>query len=110
MIESWLRLETHCLCFPARGVDSKVGLCRVLGHWLSLLKESDPLYESILECLTSRPSEANAFLCWWGFDQDLNQDLTLNLGRQGSAPGYDFSKAEELGPSPDNGAKAKMDL
>lgn len=46
-----------------KGVDSKVGLCRALGCWLILLEESDPLCDSILECLTSRPSETNAFLC-----------------------------------------------
>lgn len=79
------------LLVPCKGVggfDSKVSLCRVLKHWLSLLEDSDPLYGSILEYLTSRPSETNAFLYWWGFDQDL----TLTLGRQGSAPAMALAK------------------
>lgn len=82
---------------------------RGLGSGLCLLKASDPLYDGILERLTSRPCETNASLCRWGFGQDLDQDLALNLGRQGSALGCGFSKAEELGPSPETAAEVQMD-
>lgn len=83
MIESWLLLETHCFWFPARGVDSKVGL---VGPWFigsAFWKNLTLRYDSILERLKSRPSETNAFLSWWGFEQD--QDQALDLRRQGSA-------------------------
>lgn len=82
MIESWLLLETHCFWFPARGgVASKV-----VGPWFigsAFWKNLTLRYDSILERLKSRPSETNAFLSWWGFEQDLDQDQALDLGDKG---------------------------